>query len=152
MTCHHGYVHTHAHTHAHMHAHTHTHSHTHAHTLTRTHAHTHTHTHTHTHLLPLPPKIILCTLYSIQTPPTRPGFVLLLQKLQGCLTQLEQFPVKLHDHPNRRYAPSIKLHITLSMYTGYKCIVVFERKGQACKYMCMYMQIAILKTCKITDI
>lgn len=43
------------------------------------------------------------------------GMAILLSKLHGCINQLEQFPVRVHDLPGRRY---VHTHATLSrVYT-----------------------------------
>ena len=43
-----------------------------------------------------------------QTPSSQSGLVALLQKLHGCVNQLEQFPVKVHDLPGRRGSQALR--------------------------------------------
>ena len=39
----------------------------------------------------------------LQSPPSQLGLIPLLQKLHGCVSQLEQFAVRVNDMPGRRY-------------------------------------------------
>ena len=71
-------------------------AHTHTVTLTQ-HAHTHLLSHTHTHT---------------QHPPSQLGLVPLLQKLHGCVSQLEQFSVRVNDMPGRRFYTSTIMYST----------------------------------------
>ena len=71
------------------------------------------------------------------------GMAALLSKIHGCINQLEQFPVRVHDLPGRRSMPHACMHMYMHVYVLY-CIPSSCHNSQVHSYTHKHIHTAFM--------